>query len=186
VRSRNSRARSRSRIGDIASTCSAPTKGSAAWFTVYRLALFIGNVRLAGQLLRNTERLDVRQPAVIVTGSWLTVQEQMPEVYPRRLAERGYAAFTFDVSGFGESAGEPRQAEIPDRKIAEIVAAADFLSTLSLVQPDSIAHVAFCASAQYALAAVARGSRITRFISVARALVARAHAGSCSRLEKGR
>jgi uncharacterized protein len=122
---------------------------------------------LAGQLLRNTDRLDVQQPVVIVTGSWLTVKEQMPEIYAARLAERGYAAFTFDFSGFGESAGEPRQAELPDRKIADLIAAADFLSTVSLVQPDTIAHLAVCASAQYGLAAVARGSRVARFVSVA-------------------
>jgi fermentation-respiration switch protein FrsA (DUF1100 family) len=128
---------------------------------------FRGELKLAGQLLRNTDRLDVRQPAIIVTGSWLTVKEQMPELYATRLAERGYSAFTFDFSGFGESAGEPRQAEIPDRKIADIIAAADFLSTLSLVEPDALAHLAICASAQYGLAALARGSRVSRFISVA-------------------
>jgi len=32
---------------------------------------------------------------------------------------------------FGESGGEPRQAEIPAKKIADICAAAEFLSTLS-------------------------------------------------------
>src|SRR5262252_6219459 len=128
---------------------------------------FRGDVSLAGQLFRNTDRLDVRQPTIIVTGSWLTVKEQMPELYATRLAERGYTAFTFDFSGFGESAGDPRQAEMPDRKIADIIAAADFLSTLSLVESDTLSHLAICASAQYGLAAVARGSRVARFISVA-------------------
>src|SRR4030095_13718755 len=83
------------------------------------------------------------------------------------LAERGYTTFTFDFSGFGESDGAPRQAEMPDRKIADVMAAADFVSTLSLVEPDAISHLAICASAQYGLAALARGSRVTRFISVA-------------------
>jgi uncharacterized protein len=128
---------------------------------------FHGGVRLAGQLFRNTDRLDVRQPALIVTGSWLTVKEQMPEVYATRLAERGYAAFTFDFTGFGESGGDPRQAEIPDRKIADLLAAADFLSALSFVEPGSLTHVAICASAQYGLAALARGSCVARFVSVA-------------------
>src|SRR5262245_60393110 len=122
---------------------------------VYRtpLTFFRGDLRLAGQLFRNTDRLDVRQPGIIVTGSWLTVKEQMPELYALRLAERGYSTFTFDFSGFGESAGEPRQAEIPDRKIADIISAADFMSALSLVEPGTLAHLAICASAQYGLAA---------------------------------
>src|SRR6185369_1376937 len=98
---------------------------------------------------------------------WLTVQQQMPELYARRLAERGYAAFTFDFTGFGESVGDPRQAEIPDRKIADLMAAADFISGLSTVTPGSLAHVAICASAQYGLAALARGSQVARFVSVA-------------------
>ena len=136
---------------------------------IHRISLpfFRGDVQLAGRLFRNTDRLDVRQPAVIVTGSWLTVKEQMPETYALALAERGYTAFTFDFTGFGESHGEPRQAEIPDRKIADLIAAADFVSTLACVEPNTLTHVAICASAQYGLAALARGSQVARFISVA-------------------
>ena len=136
---------------------------------IHRLTLpfFRGDLRLAGQVFRNTDRLDVKQPAVIVTGSWLTVKEQMPELYAQRFAERGYTAFTFDFSGFGESTGEPRQAEIPERKIADLMQAADFVSTLAFVEPGQLAHVAICASAQYGLAALARGARIDRFISIA-------------------
>src|SRR5262245_52745600 len=131
------------------------------------LPFFRGGIRIAGRLFRNTDRPDLRQPAVIVTGSWLTVKEQMAETYARQLAERGYTAFTFDFTGFGESAGEPRQAEIPDRKITDLIAAADFVSTLSIVEPDTLAHLAICASAQYGLAALARGSQVRRFVSVA-------------------
>jgi uncharacterized protein len=136
---------------------------------IHRLTLpfFRGDLRLAGQVFRNTDRLDVKQPAVIVTGSWLTVKEQMPELYARRFAELGYTAFTFDFSGFGESTGTPRQAEIPERKIADLTQAADFVSTLSFVEPGRLTHVAICASAQYALAALARGARIDRFVSIA-------------------
>jgi uncharacterized protein len=37
----------------------------------------------------------------------------MPEVYATRLAERGYTAFTFDFSGFGESASAARRVRAP-------------------------------------------------------------------------
>jgi uncharacterized protein len=131
------------------------------------LIFFRGDVPLIGRLYRNTDRWDIRQPAVIVTGSWLTVKEQMPEHYATRLAERGYTSFTFDFAGFGQSSGEPRQAEIPDRKIADLTAAADFVSTLSVVEPHTLTHLAICASAQYGLAALARGSRVARFVSIA-------------------
>ncbi len=124
-------------------------------------------VPLSARFLRNDRSLQDREPAIIVIGSWLTVKEQMAATYARKLAEAGYTAFTFDFAGFGESQGEPRQAEIPSRKIGDIHAAADFLRSMAFVDPDRIGCVAICASAQYALAAIAGGAPIHSFASVA-------------------
>src|SRR4029453_14419216 len=122
---------------------------------------------LVGRVYRNIDDLRTPQPAVVVTGSWLTVKEQMPRTYALRLAEHGITAFTFAFTGFGESGGTPRQLELPARKIADIAAAADFLSTMSFVMGSGVGHVGICASAQYALAAIARGARIRSFMSFA-------------------
>jgi fermentation-respiration switch protein FrsA (DUF1100 family) len=122
---------------------------------------------LVGRVYRNVDDLVTPQPAVVVTGSWLTVKEQMPRTYASRLAEQGITAFTFDFTGFGQSGGAPRQLELPARKIADIAAAADFLSTMSFVSRSGVGHVGICASAQYALAAIARGARIRSFASIA-------------------
>jgi uncharacterized protein len=124
-------------------------------------------VMLVGRVHRNTDDLVEPQPTVIVSGSWLTVKEQMPRVYARALAERGFTTFTFDFAGFGESGGEPRQLEHPERKIRDIIAAASFLRTLSFSRDRVPGHLAVCASAQYALAAIARGAPISSFASVA-------------------
>ena len=124
-------------------------------------------VPLAGRLFRPTASLDERRPIVIVVGSWLTVKEQMATTYARRLADAGYAAFVFDFTGFGASQGEPRQAEIPSRKIADIRAAAAFLRSLAFVDGDRIGAVAICASAQYTLAALAQGAPIRSWASIA-------------------
>jgi len=129
--------------------------------------IFSGDVPLSARIYRNTDDITERQPAVIVTGSWLTVKEQMADLYARRLADRGYTAFTFDFSGFGESGGSPRQAEIPARKIADITAAARSVAGLSFVRPGSVGYLAVCASAQYALRAIAEGAAATSFVSVA-------------------
>lgn len=126
-----------------------------------------GSAMLSGLMVRDAHDAGARQIGVMVTGSWLTVKEQMALLYARRLASLGYAAFVFDFAGFGESGGEPRQAEIPARKIEDLRAAADFLSTLSFIEQDRIGHVAICASAQYAQHAIARGARIAAFASVA-------------------
>ena len=122
---------------------------------------------LVGRVYRNIDNLVAPQPAVVVTGAWLTVKEQMPHTYALQLAERGISAFTFDFTGFGQSGGTPRQLELPVRKIADIIAAADFLSTMSFVQGGAVGYVGICGSAQYALAAIARGARIRSFASVA-------------------
>ncbi len=122
---------------------------------------------LTGRVHRSTEDLLERQPAVLVTGSWLTVKEQMADLYAAELAARGYTAITFDFAGFGESGGEFRQFELPSRKIADMVAAARFASSLSFVRPGALGYVGVCASAQYALAAVAAGAPIASFAGVA-------------------
>jgi uncharacterized protein len=124
-------------------------------------------VLLVGRLFRNVESLGVRQPGVIAMGSWLTVKEQMATTYARRLAERGYTALAFDFSGFGESDGEPRQAELPARKIGDIAAAVQFMRTLAFVDPQRIGCLAVCASAQYTLRAIVDGAPIRSFASVA-------------------
>ncbi|MEM1308132.1 MAG: alpha/beta hydrolase [Cyanobacteria bacterium P01_H01_bin.153] len=122
---------------------------------------------MAGRFLRNTEDVTEQQPCILITGSWLTVKEQMPTVYAKRLVEQGYTAFIYDFRGFGKSQGEPRQAEIPARKIDDIRAAVDFVKTFSFVNPDKVGCVAVCASAQYTLAALGRGLPIASFASVA-------------------
>jgi uncharacterized protein len=133
---------------------------------------FDGDLPLAGRIHRATGDLLDRQPAVIVTGSWLTVKEQMADLYARALAERGYTAVTFDFAGFGGSGGTPRQAEIPARKIANIVSVANQVAGLSFVRPGAVGYLAVCASAQYALAAMAGageagGAPIASYASVA-------------------
>lgn len=124
-------------------------------------------VPLVGLILRDRANLIDRQPGVVITGSWLTVKEQMPILYARRLARLGFTALVFDFAGFGQSAGEPRQAEMPHRKIADIQAAAAFLSAQSYVTRGGVGQLAICASAQYALAALANGAAIRSFASVA-------------------
>lgn len=114
-----------------------------------------GDIPLSARIYRSGDDLTERRPAVLVTGSWLTVKEQMAHHYARALAERGYTAITLDFSGFGESGGALRQAEIPARKIADITAAARYVAGLSFVRADRVGYLAICASAQYALRAIA-------------------------------
>ncbi len=96
--------------------------------------------------------------AVVVTGAWTTVKEQMPATYAAELAARGYAALTFDFRGWGESDGAPRQLEDPARKIEDIVAAASFLDGLEGI--DTVGGLGICASAGYMVEASIRSDAI--------------------------
>jgi fermentation-respiration switch protein FrsA (DUF1100 family) len=134
----------------------------------FRVVFSSDGVPLVGRVHRRAAAsVFERQPAVLVTGSWLTVKEQMADLYAAALARRGLTAVTFDFAGWGQSGGDLRQVELPSRKIADMTAAANYVATLSYVQPGGVGHLAVCASAQYALTAVAQGAPIRSFASVA-------------------
>ncbi len=106
-------------------------------------------------------------PAAIVTGSWTSVKEQMPDEYASLLAQDGLVTLTFDFRGFGGSEGVPRQFEDYERKTEDIVAAMDYLSTHPNVERQSIAGVGVCASAGYMARAVGEDDRFSRLALIA-------------------
>lgn len=58
-----------------------------------------------------TEKL----PAIVVCGPMGSIKEQTQSVYASKLAALGYTTLVFDYTTFGESEGEPRRYENPDR-----------------------------------------------------------------------
>ncbi|MFD4138594.1 alpha/beta hydrolase [Streptomyces sp. NPDC058572] len=108
-----------------------------------------------------------RGPAVVVTGSWTTVKEQMAAVYARRMAEAGLTALAFDFAGFGESGGEPRQLESPERKIRDIHSAVTFLARHESVDPGRIGALGICAGSGYTAVNAADDPRVRSLALVA-------------------
>ena len=106
-------------------------------------------------------------PAIVVTGAWTTVKEQMPARYASELADRGYAALAFDFRGWGQSEGEPRQLEHPERKTEDIVAAASFLASRPEVDAARVGGLGICASSGYMADAVARSDAMRSLALVA-------------------
>jgi len=122
----------------------------------------------AGETLRGTLHLPAGHaggplPTVVVTGAWTTVEEQMPFTYARALAERGFAAVTFDFRGWGGSDGAVRYREDPAAKIADIRAA--FAATLPEADAASLHGLGICASAGY-MADAAAGEPLVRSIAM--------------------
>ncbi|HEU5075200.1 MAG TPA: CocE/NonD family hydrolase [Polyangiaceae bacterium] len=104
---------------------------------------------LAGRLHHPAGAGSGRVPAVIVTGSWMTVKEQMPSAYAALLAKAGFAALTFDFRGFGESSGTPREVESARAKAEDIAAAVRYLRTSPVVDAARVGALPICASAGY-------------------------------------
>lgn len=104
-------------------------------------------------------------PTVVVTGAWTSVQEQMPANYAREMAERAFAAFTFDFRGWGKSGDLPnhvRFVESPEAKTSDIRAAFEFVATLPEVDASQINGLGICASAGYMIDAVSGNPRVHR------------------------
>lgn len=120
---------------------------------------------LAGHLFRPAG--DGPWPAIVVSGSWLTVKEQMAGFYASRLAEYGYLALAFDFTGTGASQGSPRDTESALLKTRDLYHAVSFLAGRPDVQADRIGAVGVCASAGYAADNAATDPRVRSLALVA-------------------
>lgn len=154
-----------------------------ATLSLRRVTFQSGETALAGTLfLPVNYHAGDRLPALVVTGAWMTVKEQMPTRYATEMAKRGFAALVFDFAGWGESGGRRRQFEDPARKIADIEAAVTFLKTRPEVDAARIGGLAICASSGYLVHAAANDKDIRAVALVApwlhdRALVEETYSG---------
>ncbi|GAA0429694.1 membrane protein [Actinoplanes capillaceus] len=104
---------------------------------------------------------------VVVAGTWTSVKEMMADRYAERLADRGYAALSFDFTGFGESGGEPRDVENPAGRVRDIHHAVTFLGHHPSVDAGRLGALGICAAAMYMADNTAHDSRIRSLTLVA-------------------
>lgn len=104
---------------------------------------------------------------MVVAGTWTSVKELMADRYAQRLAQRGYAALSFDFSGFGESEGEPRDTESPARKVRDVHHALTFLAAHPAVDGDRLGALGICAAAMYMADTTAHDPRVKALALVA-------------------
>ncbi len=108
-----------------------------------------------------------KYPAIVVSGSWTTVKEQMAGLYAEKLANEGFITLAFDFRNYGESEGEPRYYESPSLKKEDIKNAVSFLETVSEVDDSRIGAFGVCAGGMYTLMATAEDNRIQSVVTVA-------------------
>ncbi|MEM9328463.1 MAG: alpha/beta fold hydrolase, partial [Bacteroidota bacterium] len=105
--------------------------------------------------------------ALVVSGSWTTVKEQMAGLYADKLANEGFITLAFDFRNFGESEGEPRFYESPGLKKVDIKNAVTYLEGLPEVDNAKIGAFGVCAGAMYTLMAASEDSRIQSVVTTA-------------------
>ena len=132
--------------------------GRAYGYRVEPVRFDSGGETLAGLLFRPT-RSD-SAPGVVVLGPFGFVKEQAPMQYATRLARDGYAVLIFDPRFSGESGGQPRRFESPSAKMADAVAALDWIMVQSGIDRARLAALGICQGASEMIAVAAVDARI--------------------------
>lgn len=130
-----------------------------------RTEFAVDGVTLVGEL-RVPEGTGPR-PALVLTGPFTGVRDQVTGLYAERLAERGYVTLAFDHRNWGESGGEPRCHEDPQGKLHDLRAAVSFLRARPEVDGDRIGAVGICLGGGYALKFAAFDPRVKAFAGIA-------------------
>lgn len=124
------------------------------------------NFNIVGSLYLPKNKKD-NIPAIVVTGAWTTVKEQMAGTYARELAKKGFAALTFDFVGWGESDGILRFIESPKNKTLDIKSAINFLTNDPRIDKQKIYGLGICASSGYMVDVAASNIYIKKLALVA-------------------
>lgn len=111
-------------------------------------------MRVGGNLfLPKDMKAGEKYPAIIVGHPMGAVKEQSANLYATKLAERGFVTLSLDLSFWGESEGEPRNAVLPDVYSEDFSAAMDFLGTRPFINRERIGVIDICGSGSFAISA---------------------------------
>ena len=122
---------------------------------------------VAGNLfLPKDSNRDAKLPAVVVGHPMGAVKEQGANLYATKMAEQGFAALSVDLSFWGESEGEPRNAVAPDVYAETFSAAIDYLGTRPFVGRQRIGAIGICGSGSFVISAAKIDPRIRAVATV--------------------
>ncbi|MFC9363690.1 alpha/beta hydrolase [Rhodococcus sp. NPDC057014] len=120
-----------------------------------------GNLFVPKNLDRNT-----KTAAMVVGHPMGAVKEQSANLYATKMAEQGFVTLSLDLSFWGESAGEPRNAVAPDIYTEDFSAGVDFLRTQSFVDTERIGALGICGSGSFVISAAKIDPRIKAVATV--------------------
>jgi uncharacterized protein len=109
---------------------------------------------------------NTKHAAIIVGHPMGAVKEQSANLYATKMAERGFVTLSLDLSFWGESEGQPRNAVLPDIYAEDFSAAVDFLGTQPFVDRDRIGVLGICGSGGFAISAAKIDPRMKAIATV--------------------
>ena len=121
----------------------------------------VGNLFIPKDLNQNT-----KNPAIIVGHPMGAVKEQSANLYAQKLADQGFVTLSLDLSFWGESEGQPRNAVSPDIYAEDFNAAVDFLGTRPFVDRDRIGVLGICGSGSFVISAAKIDPRMKAIATV--------------------
>lgn len=107
----------------------------------------------ANLFMPKTAPADTLSPAIVVGHPMGAVKEQSSNLYAQKLAEQGFVTLALDLSFWGESEGQPRNAVLPDMYAEDFSAAVDFLGTRPFIDRERIGVLGICGSGSFAISA---------------------------------
>ena len=124
-------------------------------------------MKVAGNLFlpKNMKEGD-KYPAIIVGHPMGAVKEQSANLYATKMAERGFVTLSIDLSFWGGSEGEPRNAVLPEVYAEDFSAAVDFLGTRPFVDRNQIGVIGICGSGSFAISAAKIDPRLKAIATI--------------------
>ena len=124
-------------------------------------------MKVAGNLIVPKELAKgSRLPALIIGHPMGAVKEQSANLYGMKMAERGFVSLPIDLTFWGGSEGEPRNAVSPDLYAEAFSAAADYLRSLPFVNREGIGVIGICGSGSFAISAAKIDPRLKAVATV--------------------
>ena len=120
-----------------------------------------GHLFVPKKLDRNT-----KHAAIIVGHPMGAVKEQSADVYASSMADKGFITVAIDISYWGESDGQPRNAVAPDIYAEDFSAAVDFLGTRQFIDSNKIGVLGVCGSGSFVISAAKIDPRMKAIATV--------------------
>ncbi|WP_159475169.1 alpha/beta hydrolase [Dyadobacter sp. 3J3] len=125
------------------------------------------NMKVAGNLFIPKDLDQKTKTAAIIVGHPMgAVKEQSANLYATKMAEKGFVTLSLDLSFWGESEGEPRNAVAPDIYAEDFSAALDYLGTQAFVDRERIGVLGICGSGSFVISAAKIDPRMKAIATV--------------------